>query len=128
MQCNRCRTALTELNAPTVWVSEVPYAVCPVCGERRMLGDPVPLDPNPIPPQRVVVVWSGAGPALAEIAAIRKLFPDYAERPVSDLAAQLRGTTELFVGVFLAYRANELKDAGEALGLHIRLLPTGGDD
>ena len=126
-ECDRCGAVAlhTGQNGPYY------RSWCDVCGHQKegvvcdvsMLGEVADANLEPV---RAVVRWSGRQATAAEIRALRRLWPDFANRPLAALAHELRRSPEVEVdlGVIFGSEVHELVKRGAAFWLHVEIRPT----
>jgi len=124
MNCSLCgaEVSFTSEQNPITWV-------CSRCGEPGAgIGDPPPplLSPENLVEFEVSVTWKNGSPSLDELAAMRRLVPEFANMPPSRVRERLStGAGRYVLGRQPKYLVVELVELIASHGLIATLEPTG---
>jgi hypothetical protein len=72
-------------------------------------------------PTTLIVRWSRVPPTAAELAALRRCYPEFGAVPASALMKQLGDQREFVIGTFVLGEAEYLRDLAAESGLDLRL-------
>lgn len=118
--CPRCG-ALMEVRHSTNGMAPAEEPSCDACGyhEGGEILYALPNSPSLPPPKQLLVRWTGKTPTAAEVAAVRQLVPDLAQKPLAVVVRELSNSERFLVGAYHEFELNELVARGRHLGLEM---------